>query len=98
MSGDLDELQCLVKRILDDYPQERRWPVNIIEEVFRIIQESRFRYLPQYRHIIGPDEIHNHVVNPQIAKFVKDYTGLHTLRDGVPAQQTSLIETYSELG
>lgn len=98
MNVDMDELQYLVKRILDDYPQEERWPVNIIEEVFRIIQASRFGYLPQYRQIVGPGGKYKHAVNPQIAKLVKDYTGLQTLRDDVPARQTTLIETYSELG
>jgi len=95
---DMDELEYLVRRILDAYPQERRWPSNIIDEVFKIIEDSRYVYLPQYRRMVGEKGEHRYAVNPQIGKLVKAYTGLETIVEGVPAKLSTLIETYTELG
>lgn len=95
---DMDELEYMVRRILDAYPQEKRWPKNIIDEVFKIIEDSRYLYLPQYRRMIGENDKYKYAVNPQIGKLVKAYTGLETIVEGVPAKLSALIESYTELG
>jgi hypothetical protein len=97
MTADIDELRYMVKKILDAYPEEKRWPTNIIDEVFQIIEKS-FVYQVQYRQLVGKDKEGKYSVNPIIGRLVKEYTGLETLREGVPAVLSTLIETYSELG
>lgn len=98
MHIDTDELDYIVRKILATYPNEKRWPINIIEEVFATIEQSKYVYLPQYKRMIGKNEEHKHAVNPVIGKLVKERTGLETLREAVPAKRTTLIETYTELG
>ena len=97
MSSDMDELKRMVGKILDAYPVEKRWPINIIDEVFQLI-EINFVYRTQYRQLVGRERENKYSVNPQIGKLVKEYTGLETLREHVPAVLSTLIESYSELG
>lgn len=98
MPIDTEELDYMVRKILGAYPSEKRWPSNIIDEVFQVIQESKYVYLPQYKRMVGPNGEDKHAVNPYIGKLVKEYTGLETLREGVHAELSNLIETYTELG
>ncbi len=97
MSVDMSELERMVNEILTAYPQDKRWPSNIIDEVFKIIEDSRFKYLPRYRLLVGKNREYKYSVNPQIGKMVKEYTGLNTIKE-VPAVLSTLIESYSELG
>jgi hypothetical protein len=92
-----DEIERIVQRALEKIPDDQRWPVNVIEEVFVIIEKD-FVLLTPYRTLIGRDERYKHEVNPAIAKKVKELTGLQSLRDGVEATRTTLISTYTELG
>lgn len=97
MSVDMSELEHMVNEIMAAYPQDKRWPSNIIDEVFKIIEDSRFKYLPRYRLLVGKNREHKYSVNPQIGRLVKEYTGLNTIKE-VPAVLSTLIESYSELG
>jgi hypothetical protein len=97
MSVDMNELEYLVHEIMTAYPQDKRWPSNIIDEVFKIIEDSRYKYLPRYRVLIGKNGEHKYAVNPQIGRLVKDFTGLNTIKE-VPAALSTLIESYTELG
>jgi hypothetical protein len=97
MPTDTDELARMVKNILDAYPPEKRWPINIIDEVFQII-ENNFVYRTQYRQLVGNERENKYAINPMIGKLVKEFTGLETLREGVPSVLSKLIESYSELG
>ncbi len=92
-----DELERMVKQILDAFPEDQRWPKNITEEVFVIIENDMVYRIP-YNVMIKPDDKHKDEVNQTIGKLVKAFTGLETLREGVPATRTRLITHYTELG
>lgn len=92
-----DELERIVKRILDSFPEDQRWPKNIIEEVFVIIEKDMVYRIP-YNVMIKTDNKYKDEVNQTNGKLVKAFTGLETLREGVPATRTGLITHYSELG
>ena len=97
MPVDTEELNYMIKKILGSYPEEKRWPINIIDEVFSII-EKNFPYLHQYKRLIGKDKQDRLTVNQMIGKLVKENTGLETLRESVKGQLSELNETYTELG
>lgn len=97
MPIDTEELDYIVRRILGSYPEEKRWPVNIIDVVFDEI-EKQFPFRRQYDRLIGKDEQHKDIVNQMIGKLVKQHTGLETLREGVKRQLHGRNETYTELG
>ncbi len=99
MPIDTEELDYMVRKILGSYPEEKRWPINIIDEVFSIIAKSKYVYRPQYDRIAGKSGENKHAVNPLIAKLVKEHTGLETIQENLPAQLgKELIQTYTELG
>lgn len=97
MTVDMSELNYLINQIMSAYPEDKRWPSNIIDEVFKIIEDSKYKYLVIYRSLIGKNGEDKYAVNPQIGKLVKEYTGLNTVKE-VPARLSTLIENYSELG
>lgn len=94
----IDEIEHIVQSILKKYPQEERWPSNIIDQVFLAIEKSPYVYRKQYAILIGKDEQFKETVNQQIGKAVKAYTGLKVLKPNAPAVLSKLITTYSELG
>jgi hypothetical protein len=96
MPIDTEELDYMVRKILGAYPEEKRWPINIIDEVFSII-EKNYPYLHQYNRLIGKDKKDKDTVNQIIGKLVKQHTGLETLRE-VTGQLSSLNKNYTELG
>ncbi len=97
MPVDTEELDYMVRKILGNYPEDKRWPINIIDEVFAII-EKNYSFRHNYNRLIGPNEQHKGAVNPIIGKLVKEHTRLESIREAVPAQLSTLIETYTELG
>lgn len=92
-----DEIERIVQQALGKIPSDQRWPVNVIEEVFVLIEKDIVLSTPYYG-LIGRDGRYKHEVNPVIAKKVKELTGLESLRENVEATRTTLISTYTELG
>jgi hypothetical protein len=98
MAVDTEELDYMVRKILGAYPINKRWPINIIDEVFATIQFSKYVFYPQYKRMVGENGEHKYAVNPIIGKLVKEHTHLETIREAVPAKLSNLIESYTELG
>ncbi len=94
---DVDEVRHIVKRILATYPIEESWPSNIIDRVFKGIEDLDVDKR-LYKHLIGKNEEYKSIVNPLIGKLVKEMTGLETIQESVPATLSNLIESYTELG
>jgi hypothetical protein len=98
MVVDTEELDHMVRKILGAYPEDKRWPINIIDEVFLAIENSKYTHLLHYNQMIGDNDKHRQAVNQYIGKLVKQYTGLETIQESVPAKLSKLIKTYTELG
>jgi hypothetical protein len=98
MTIDTEELDYMVRNILDIYPEDKRWPINIIDKVFLVIEKSKYTHRLHYDHMIGNNDEHRQAVNQYIGKLVKQHTGLETIQESVPAKLSKLIKTYTELG
>jgi hypothetical protein len=96
--SDVDEVNYIVRSILKNYPQEKRWPPNITDQVFQAIEKNTQVYLRQYLTLIGPEGKYKDKVNQQIGKAVKEYTQLSVTHPHVPAVLSTLITSYAELG
>ncbi len=96
MPVDTEELDYMVRKILGSYPEDKRWPINIIDQVFAIIEKS-YTYHHQYKLLIGIDKQDKDTVNQMIGRLVKEHTGLQSLRE-VTGQLSSLNKNYTELG
>jgi hypothetical protein len=81
----MDEFEDVVIAILDRYPH-RRWPGNIIELVFLAIEQNP-AYLKRYEEFADGDYATS---NSMIGRFVKDYTGMKTVKEmGKPQSKLS---------
>lgn len=98
MAVDTQELDYMVRKILGTYEEDKRWPINIIDEVFSKIEQSKYVYLTQYNRMVGNNEEHRQAVNQYIGKLVKQHCRLETIQESVPAKLSELIKTYTELG
>ena len=86
----MEEFEDVIIEILKQYP--KRWPGNIIDLVFLGIEQNP-RYLKRYHEFADGDYA---TTNSMIGRYVKDYTGMTTVKEmGKP--QSTLIKNYSQL-
>lgn len=96
MTTNKDELEHFVQRVIEDFPQEDGYPSNIIDQVFYTIEQNTL-FLHRYKRLVKNTKKGKLTINPWIGKLVKQYTEMENDKDKVPAQLSSLIETYTEL-
>jgi len=87
----MEEFEDVLLAILNSYPP-RRWPADIICQVFLAIERNPV-YLKRYYEFADGDFA---AANPQIAKFIKGHTGMKSGKS-VAVPDSGLIQTYSRL-
>ena len=96
MSTNKNELEHFIQRVIEDFPQEDGYPPNIIDHVFFAIEQNAL-YSARYQRLLQNTAKGKSTINPWIGKLVRQYTNMENTRGTVPAQLSSLIETYKEL-
>lgn len=87
----MEEFEDVIIAILNGYPN-RHWPGNIIERVFVAIEQSPV-YLKRYHEFADGDYA---TTNSMIGRFVKDYTGMKTVKV-LDKPQSKLIKNFTLL-
>jgi|GEM_PF-2840898 len=87
----MEEFEDVLIAILNSYPR-RRWPGDIIYQVFLAIERNPV-YLKRYHEFCDGDV---YATNPQIGKFIKEHTGMKSGKV-VAAPDSGLIKTYTWL-
>ncbi len=86
----MDEFTDVVDSILSTY--KGKWPGNIIDLVFLAIEKNPV-YLKRYHEFADGDYS---TVNSMIGRYVKDSTGMRTIKE-VGKAQSKLIKNYTQL-
>jgi hypothetical protein len=96
MSMDKSELERFIETVIDKIPHDDGYPSDIIDRIFYEIEQSPI-FMGRYNRLVRNTKKGKHTINPWIGKLVKQYTEMGNDKEKVPAQLSSLIETYTEL-
>lgn len=86
----MDEIEDMVETILNKFGG--KWPTDITDLVFLAI-ENNPGYLKRYEMFANGEY---GTANQKIGRFVKEFTGMKTLKEKVPAK-SKLIRTFTSL-
>jgi hypothetical protein len=89
--GCMEEIEDMIIEILASY--RGKWPQDIIDQVFVAIEQDP-RKLKRYHEFADGDYA---TTNSMIGRFVKDYTGLNTVKV-TDHPKSKLIKNYTILG
>jgi hypothetical protein len=91
-------VEILVKDVLATIPEP--YGQDIILEVFQKIEGNPDEWLRRYHSLSNDlsDDLSDDIINNWIGKYVKDQTGLNTLREVPAGGKCKLITSYSKLG
>jgi hypothetical protein len=87
----MEEIEDMIIEILASY--RGKWPQDIIDQVFVAIEQDP-RKLKRYHEFADGDYA---TTNSMIGRFVKDYTGLNTVKV-TDHPKSKLIKNYTILG
>jgi len=96
MSLDKVELERFIETKIENFAQDDGYPPNIIDHIFYEIEQSAL-FAGRYHRLVSDSAKGEKTVNPWIGRLVKQYTKMEKDKLKVPAQLSSLIETYTEL-
>ena len=96
MSMDKAELERFIETVIENFPHDDGYPSNIIDHIFYEIEQSA-TFRGRYQRLVRNTAKGERTINPWIGKLVKQYTSMENDKTNVPAQLSSLIETYTEL-
>jgi hypothetical protein len=99
MDKKTEGVEILVKDVLATIPESER-DEDIILKVFQKIEGDPDEWLRRYHSLSNDisDDFSDDVINNWIGKYVKDQTGLNTLREVPAGGKCKLITSYSKLG
>jgi len=93
---DKAELERFIETVIANFPHDDGYPPNIIDRIFYEIEQSA-TFIGRYHRLVRNTTKGEKAINPWIGKLVKQYTAMENNKLKVPAQLSSLIETYTEL-
>lgn len=96
MSMDKAELERFIETAIENFPHDDGYPPNIIDRIFYEIEQSA-TFIGRYHRLVRNTAKGEKTINPWIGRLVKQYTEMENDKLKVPAQLSSLIETYTEL-
>lgn len=96
MSMDKAELERFIETVIENVPHDDGYPPNIIDRIFYEIEQSAI-FIGRYNRLIRGTPKGKHTINAWVGKLVKQYTQMEKTKEQIPAELSSLIETYTEL-
>ena len=97
MNNKTEGVEILVRDVLATFSES--YGEDIILEVFIAIEKNlewRMRYNSLSNDL--SDDLTDDIINNWVGKYVKDQTGLNSLRESSAAGKCSLITKYTKLG